>query len=426
MQNSATSDFEHGQEQSPHYVRAVTEMGNDREIVAREDIFAANGMKLVAKGAHVNQSQFERLSMHKLRTPLDVVLATDRPVDTAQLVADANKLLTTEPLMSSLATRSGDPLGFRQLLSALHLPTPLGFRLTVMCERRNDAYWHTLRVALIAHSLAVLLKLPDRQRHELLLASLCHDLGEMHTDPDLIASHHRITPEERRFIHVHPITGYVLLRGIPGVPAASMQAVLHHHERLDGSGYPYGLTDDKIHPLGKLLCVAEVMEAVVRRHDPQRLDVLLRLNRNRLDSAAMAAVHDLFPAGAHDAAASHEDIDPAIRLAHVTQVHAMWQSMRGKLVGGARKNSALEFLDERMMLLQSLVLQTGINPLDVGELLNMARGDADVLTELQAALGELDWLMEDIANEIVRRAPVLDAASRQSVDEIAGLLRTAS
>jgi len=419
----AALDLDAPPDQSPHYVRSITEMGEEREIIAHEDIYAANGMKLFAKGARINRSQRDRLNLHKLRVPLDLVLSTEQAVDAIQLTNEANKVLANDPAMAHLTDRSGDPLGFRQGLGALSLPPPLAFRLTVMKDVRIPLFQHSLRVALIAFSLAVRMGLSDNDKHDLLLAALCHDLGEMHTDPALLAPGHRITPEERRYIHVHPITSYVVLRDLPGLSTGILQAVLHHHERLDGSGYPYGLTGEKIHPLGKILCVAEVMESVARRFDLQRLDVLLRLNQRRLDPAVVAALRDLLRADTKVAQSPPVERDATMQLMHVAAVLATWEILRARLHEQAATTPELGFLTERMEMLRSLVLQAGIDLDNVEGLLELANEDSTVLSEIQATLDELDWLMLDIANEIGRRAVALKGPLRDTVDELLALFR---
>ena len=410
--------------ESPHYIRSLTEMGEEREVVAHEDVFAANGTKLIAKGARINRSQCDRLNLHKLRVPLDQVLSTENPVDAALLANEASKMLAADTAMARVAQRTGDPLGFRQGLAALALPRPLAFRLTVMREKRSGLFHHSLRMALITYSIASRLGLSSRDKQDSLLAALCHDIGEMHTDPALLAPGHQVTPEQRRFIHVHPITSYVVLRDLPGVSSHAMRAVLHHHERLDGSGYPYGLRAGQIHPLASLLCVAEVMEALVRRSEMQRLDVLLRLNQRRFDPAAVGALRELLRADPNASQDTPSDHDATMQLTRVAEVLGSWPALRGRLDAQIAPPE-LAFLKERMEMLRSLVLQSGINPDDLEVLLEIAREDSIVLNELRATLDELDWLMADIANEIERRTAALDVQSRSAVEELVVLLRAA-
>lgn len=413
-------------DQSPHYVRAVTEMGEEREILAHADIVAINGMKLLAKGARINGSQYDRLNLHKLRVPLDLVLTTEQAVDANHLAADGDRLLAHDPAMARMVQRAGDPLGFKQVLGAMHLPEPLRFRLTVMREKRNALFQHSLRCALISHSLAVRLDMTARRKEELMLAALCHDLGEMHTDPGLLEPGHRITPQERCFIHVHPITSYMLLREIPGIPHATLQGVLQHHERLDGSGYPHGLAGKAIHPLAKLLSLADVMEAVQHRADIQRLDVLLRLNRLRFDPAAIGVLHELLRADAINAQAAPVVRNVLLRMTRLVDVFDAWQHLYGQGDMKARMVTDFDFLQERMDLMRSLMLQVGIEHEDMAALMEMARQDSTLLRELQATLDELAWLMRDIANEIERRAEGLESQSRDLACGLVALLKTAS
>ena len=163
-------------DESPHYLESVAALGENQDVVVQEDIFADNGMKLFAKGARINKSQCERLSHHKLRMPLDRLLSAENSVNAAVLAADVNRMFANDPSMSRLTERCGDPQGFRHEMGTLELPRPLSFRMTVMREQRNDLYQHTLRVTCITHAMAVRLGMSKRDRGDLLLAGLCHDL----------------------------------------------------------------------------------------------------------------------------------------------------------------------------------------------------------------------------------------------------------
>ncbi|HZV67149.1 MAG TPA: HD domain-containing phosphohydrolase, partial [Telluria sp.] len=252
-------------DENPHYVRAVTEFGEQAEVLAAEDIYASNGMKLIAKGARIDLRQFEHLTHHKLAAPLDHSLCTEQPVDAAGLALAAGKFIEQHAVYRRIAMRAGDPLAVKHALANLTLPAPIQMRLSVMRARRTEMYEHSLRTAMVAFALAQRLHLPEREHGALLLACLCHDIGEMHTDPAILATGHSISPAERRFVHVHPITSYVLVHELPGFPPAAAQAILHHHERLDGSGYPNDLPGPRIPALARLVAVADVAEAVIKR-----------------------------------------------------------------------------------------------------------------------------------------------------------------
>ena len=95
-------------DESPHYLQAVAELGENQDVIVQEDIFADNGMKLFAKGARINQSQCERLRHHKLRIPLDRLLSAENSVTAAVLAADVNRMFAQDASMSRLSERSGE------------------------------------------------------------------------------------------------------------------------------------------------------------------------------------------------------------------------------------------------------------------------------------------------------------------------------
>lgn len=414
-------------DESPHYIRAVTELGDSTGVIASEDIYASNGMKLLAKGARIDQRAFARLTQHRLAVPIDHSLLADQPVDTAVLAMEAGKIMEQHPVYRRMATRCRDPLALKHALAELPLPSPVVMRLTVMKERRRPIYDHSLRTAIIAGLLAEQLRRPAPELPAALLAALCHDVGELHTDPAVLAIGHAIAPEERRFVHVHPITGYVLLRELPGFPPAAAVAVLQHHERLDGSGYPHDLPGDKIGPLARLVAVADVAEAVIKRYHLPRLDMLFRLNASRFDPSMVAALRDLAHVTAQDVVPDEAGNAAAAQLSHLAELLKAWFTLRAMLEAQfapePAERSPLAFLFERMNTIRQLVLQAGFDPDNMSSMLAIAREDPGILAELRGMLDEMDWLLVDLANEIDRRSPELIGMSSGALKGLLGHLR---
>lgn len=69
------------------FVKEVTDLGNKREIIASEDIFASSGMKLVSKGSRLSSSFHDRLVAHKLLKPIEQSLSIDNPLDAKEIIA---------------------------------------------------------------------------------------------------------------------------------------------------------------------------------------------------------------------------------------------------------------------------------------------------------------------------------------------------
>ncbi len=402
-------------EESPHYVRAVTELGDVSDVVVSEDIYAKNGMKLVAKGAKITRLHFERLTQHRLAVPLDQSLMASNPVDAARLALEAGKFIEHHPIYRRIVARAGDPPALKHALTSLKLPPTLLMRLTVMRERRIEMFDHSVRTAIIAFALAQRLKIPASEHAAILLAGLCHDFGEMHTDPALLATGHNITSLERRFVHVHPITSYVLVHELPGFPPAAAQAILHHHERLDGSGYPNDFPAARIPPMARLIAVADVAEAVIKRFDLARLDMLFRLNSTRFDPKIVNALRDLIHITHDDAHETPHEHGAASQLAHLADLLQNWFSLRAmleqQLAPDPPDASPLAFLFERMTSIRQLVLQAGFDPDNMASMLSIARW-VRFLTLWLAS--EINWPGEGPGRMRAALLPLMPRASAAS------------
>ena len=127
---------------------------------------------------------------------------------------------------------------------------------------------HQRRVASLATAIAAEMHLAEDRVEGLNLASLVHDIGKIRVPAEILSKPGRLNDLEFGLIKQHPMTGYEILKGID-FPWPIASAVLQHHERLDGSGYPYGLTDSDILLETRILSVADVVEAMIS-HRPYR------------------------------------------------------------------------------------------------------------------------------------------------------------
>ncbi|NNM82453.1 MAG: HD domain-containing protein [Burkholderiales bacterium] len=162
---------------------------------------------------------------------------------------------------------------------------------------------HQRRVANLAAKIASMLGLPEDQVHGIRLAGIVHDLGKILVPAEILSRPGKLSEIEFGLIKVHPQAGYDILKGID-FPWPIAQAVLQHHERLDGSGYPAGFRDGAIILEARILTVADVVEAM-SSHRPYRpgrgIGVALaeiRENRGRLyDPQIVDACLELFEMG---------------------------------------------------------------------------------------------------------------------------------
>jgi PAS domain S-box-containing protein/putative nucleotidyltransferase with HDIG domain len=127
---------------------------------------------------------------------------------------------------------------------------------------------HQRRVAELAVAIARELGLSAEEQTGLRIAGLVHDVGKIVVPSEILSKPGRLSQLEMNMVRVHPEAGFNVLRGID-FPWPVAEVVHQHHERLDGSGYPQGLTGDEILLGARILAVADVVEAI-SSHRPYR------------------------------------------------------------------------------------------------------------------------------------------------------------
>lgn len=108
------------------------------------------------------------------------------------------------------------------------------------------------------------LSLTEKELEDLLRGGLLHDVGKIGIDESILNKPDKLTPEEFEQIKLHPAYGAQILQPIPYM-ANVMDMVLHHHERIDGKGYPDGLAGDGIKLGARIIAIADVFEALTAK-----------------------------------------------------------------------------------------------------------------------------------------------------------------
>jgi PAS domain S-box-containing protein/putative nucleotidyltransferase with HDIG domain len=166
--------------------------------------------------------------------------------------------------------------------------------LTSVVEMR-DPYTsgHQKRVAQLASAIARQMELPEEQIEGIQMAALVHDIGKIGVPAEILIKPGKLSDNEFNMIKIHPQVGYEALKDVE-FPWPVADTVLQHHERINGSGYPQGISGDDIILDAKILSVSDVVEAIAS-HRPYRpalgIEVALKeisQNRNVLYDAEVA------------------------------------------------------------------------------------------------------------------------------------------
>ncbi len=127
---------------------------------------------------------------------------------------------------------------------------------------------HQRRVAHLARAIATEMKLSNEQIDAVRMAGVIHDIGKISIPSEILTKPTQLSELEYNLIKTHPSSGHSILKDIE-FPWPIARIVLEHHERIDGSGYPYGLKGEEILLESRIVAVADVVEAI-SSHRPYR------------------------------------------------------------------------------------------------------------------------------------------------------------
>ncbi|HEY5801633.1 MAG TPA: HD domain-containing phosphohydrolase [Burkholderiaceae bacterium] len=425
-----------GSSVNSHYLRQVVNLSEVMAVAASEDIFDANGNKLLAKGALMSRDMQEKLIVHRLRKPLESSIAVDGGITTKVIVGEAARLSEScAPLRRVLRATSGgaSPL---KLLSAVRLGNAMSMMLTMIERGGPRALEHCVMVSLIAICLAKKLGLDETRQSNVALAGLLHDIGELYIEPGYLNPHRRLLPHEWKHIVVHPRIGEMLIKDLAEYPPEVARAVAEHHERVDGSGYPRQLTGDEISVEGEILAAAEMISGVFTKNRPlDRAELALKIIPGEWSHALRSVIsgtlrlptedNDAPRGGFDDVDAEREKSgeDVAALYKRLSTAHHTCEGLQGAgALGSAKARALLALALQRTGTIRRAFISTGLDVyLDEGRRLFETR-DMEILFEKAVASKEIAWRLRDVARDLALQANLLDAREVSAFEPLIVLL----
>jgi len=206
---------------------------------------------------------------NNISNPNDVVNAFDRCFNLAKRKGGDTIILHSQIKQKHLPRKNTikvqDKLkekidGINKLMTRDLLEMIYGFARAI---EASDHYTgrHVEYTATLAEQIAVNLKLPPKEVENIKHAAVLHDLGKVGIDRNILLKKGALTKKEREIIKTHPSIGASILREIHALRWV-VPAVLYHHERFDGKGYPLGLRGEEIPLSARIVAVADVFQAL--------------------------------------------------------------------------------------------------------------------------------------------------------------------
>ncbi len=131
----------------------------------------------------------------------------------------------------------------------------------------EDLHGHVHRVADLAVSLGKVLEVGEDDIVRLGLVGVLHDVGKIHVDPAILSKPGPLDPGELEHMRRHPELGFAMT--VDRFDRRVSEAILYHHERYDGHGYPFGLAGSEIPLLARIVLVADAFDAMVSHRSYQ-------------------------------------------------------------------------------------------------------------------------------------------------------------
>ncbi|MDI3257974.1 MAG: HD domain-containing phosphohydrolase [Kyrpidia sp.] len=253
-----------------------------------QDVFSADGLKLIKRGTQLTRRHLDSLRRHKIReihvgdpppdgpmdepadeddrecfVEADVLSENGRDAYRASVRKDAlNYLdLALEKLVHLDKNRAVYRHKIREIgRQLIHEPKILE-QLTKLRAVGDGSLHHCVQVMVLGLAIAMYMKMDPVSMHQLGTAALVFDIGKCFVDRSIIMKRGPLTPEEHAVMREHVHLGYAALK--EHFDHAVARVALEHHERYDGSGYPYGLTNERMHPFSRIISLADVFISLI-------------------------------------------------------------------------------------------------------------------------------------------------------------------
>ncbi|WP_035119388.1 HD-GYP domain-containing protein [Cohnella panacarvi] len=265
-----------------------------------EDIFNSFGLHVLSKGTMLNEKELSRLYQHQIdfleiepRSGL-----SSEPENTAynpllrplyyDAVAGAEQLFE-RALSDGKIYEEDVKESFQPLVENFKAERDVVSLLLMLNSQDDYTYQHSVQVGMLSYYIARWIGWNEEDTVRAGKAGFLHDIGKCKVADGILNKPDKLTEVEFEEVKNHPRYGYDILKGSledSGIHLAALQ----HHERMDGSGYPLGLTKDNIHPLARIVAVADVYSAMISsRAYREKRDLLIvlremhELSFNKLD-----------------------------------------------------------------------------------------------------------------------------------------------
>lgn len=434
-----------------HHLADVSHKGNSAYTTS--DVFNKNGALLIRKGVTIDINVRDKLLRHKLVKPLDHQVGLERQINGQIMLQKYHQLLKKYPDVAEMSEALHFNHDFENQLRYFDSVHPvISQKLTVLDCQLNHEFENGLFNAWLSTLIAKELGFTTENVNNVFIASLLHDIGMMHLDPDIVCSHRQLSPAEWKTMQAHVIVGKIIADAIPYLSPEVSRAVVEHHETCHASGYPFSACGFERSMLGRIIAMSDSVHAIrVNNFEKEQRTLgdikpyLQQLNSTTQGddvSRAMISIIKkaklnrtrLCPAPSSSSYARNLQQQVSI-MARAKQIFDTTYSNLKDLCSNSNNNNKHQTLTTLKSIMYKMIATTNESGLLSTELVNWLAetGDSEdmddtvleELNEVELLMKELTWQMRNTMrmlsvyhDSISQKTPALAAAIMASIESI--------
>ncbi len=242
------------------------------------DVFNDYGLHVLSRDTQLNESDIVKLNRHKIahvdidyREIIEVAVSRNFRLEAIEQeiqpkfndAVNGMKTLFEQVMQEGKINEELVDRNFEPLIEHFEQEVDVVSLLLSLTSKDAYTYQHCVQVGMISYYIA---KWVGMNEEEALLtgkAGYLHDIGKCRIDTTILNKPAKLTAEEFNIMKSHTTHGHdIITRSLPNHPALSTVA-LQHHERLNGNGYPHGITGEQMHPMSKIVAIADIYSAMI-------------------------------------------------------------------------------------------------------------------------------------------------------------------
>lgn len=248
------------------YASHLAKVNEVQDVVATDDICNAQGQVLVKKGSRIAPQMVDKITRFKLLKPLEHSVVIENELDAPALFERFSVYLNSNSSTAYFLQRFTDTTELKKLCDYFCQFTLLRQKLTVLSLLMPNIFEQAMFSAWLGTVLIKRMGGKISDIRDFFIAALCHDIGMVHINAEILDKPGALTLEEWKQIQSHPIIGFNIVKEIQCVSSVVGKAVLEHHENVDGTGYPRGRLGATLSHEGQLLNLLDSVNAIFTKH----------------------------------------------------------------------------------------------------------------------------------------------------------------